>query len=307
MLITREAIALKIETTYKTDPTPNPVNDAILVSAPSVSNESLRMLERNNIKPSISTDQQVFAGTLKSISFTAEVKGSGVAGDAPELGQALRCCGLDETISAGTSVTYQPVSTGHESCTIYYYQDGRLNKLLGCRGTFTMSAENGGYATISFEFKGHDGGLVDASFPSLSYVDTLPAPFMGINFQLDTYGPVINSMSFDLANNILTPGDVRDTYGFGEIRISKRDPNGSIDPESELLATKDFNSIFESGARMVLDTGEVGSSAGNKWRFSSSIAIREITLGERDEVRTDELSFGCHEVGTDDDFSLVFS
>lgn len=306
MLTTREAIALKIETTYKTDAVPSPSADAILVSELSISNEGLRMLERPNIKPSISTDQMIFAGTLKRITFTAEIKGSGTAGTAPELGQAFRACGLDETIVASTSVAYQPVSSDHESCTIYYYQDGRLRKLLGARGTFTINAENGAYGTAQFEFTGHDGGLADAAFPALSYDSTIPSPFMDINFQLDSFGPVINSFSMNLTNEIMMPGDVRDTFGFGEIRISKRDPNGSIDPEATLLATKDFETMFKAGTLMALNTGEVGKTEGNKWQFEASIALREVTQGERDQIRTDELSFGCHETTTDDEFTLTF-
>ena len=306
MLTTREAIALKIETTYRTDATPSASADALLVSELSVSNEGLRMLERNNIKPTISTDQMIFAGTLKKITFTAEIKGSGAAGTAPEIGQALRACGLDETVTASTSVAYKPVSQDHESATIYYYQDGRLQKLLGCRGTFSISAENASYGAATFEFTGHDGGLADASFPALSYDSTVPVPFMDINFQLDSYGPVINSFNMDVANTVVMPGDVRDEYGFGEIRISKRDPNGSIDPEAVLLATKDFQAGLKAGTRFALNTGEVGKVTGNKWRFAASIALRDITQGDREQIRTDELAFGCHETSTDDEFTLTF-
>jgi len=306
MLTTREAILLKVETTYKVDATPTASADAILVSELAPSNEGLRMLERNNIKPSIATDQSVFAGTLKKLAFTAEVKGSGTAGTAPEIGQALRCCGLDETIVAGTSVAYQPVSDGQETCTIYYYQEGRLRKMTGCVGTASISAENGAYASIAFEFTGHDAGLADSTFPTISYDSTVPSAFMDINFQIDSYGPIINSMTLDLANTIVMPGDVRDEFGFGKLRITKRDPNGSIDPESATLATYDFETKFKAGTRMALNTGEVGKVSGNKWRLTASIALREIGQGDRDQIRTDELSFGCHETNTDDEFTLTF-
>ena len=223
MLTTREAILLKIETTQGTEATPSPSADAILVSELGWSNEGLRMVDRPNIKPTISTDKKTFAGTLKKVSFTAEIKGSGAAGTPPEIGQALRACGLDETIIASTSVTYQPVSESHESATIYYYEDGRLRKLVGCMGNVTFNAEAGAFGTAQFEFTGHDAGYADANFPAVSYDSTVPVPFINVPFTVDGYGAVINSISLNAGNTISMPGNVRTADGFGDVRISQRD------------------------------------------------------------------------------------
>lgn len=306
MLTTREAIALKIETTQGTEATPDPSTDAILVSEVSVSNEGLRMVDRPLIKPSISTEKKIFAGTLKKVTFTAELKGSGTAGTAPEIGKALRCCAMDETIVASTSVTYQPVSDAHESCTIYYYQDGRLYKLLGAKGTVTFNAESGGLGTAQFEFTGKDGGLVDQAFPALSYQSTVPRPFINVPFSIGGYNAVINTLTLNVANTISMPGNVRDENGYGDVRISQRDPNGTIDPEATKVSTIDFVAKFKSGELMTMTTGDVGSTSGNIWNLSANIAIRDISQGEREQIRTDELTFGCHEVTTDDEFTLVF-
>lgn len=306
MLTTKEAIVLKIETTQGVDATPDPSKDAILVSELSESNEGLRMVERPMIKPTISTEQSIFAGTLKKLTFTAELKGSGTAGTAPEIGQALRCCGLDETIVASTSVSYQPVSENHESCTIYYYQDGRLRKVLGAKGTATINAEAGGLGTVQFEFTGKDGGLVDASFPAISYNATVPRPFINVPFEIDGYGAIINSLSLAFGNTISMPGNVREEDGFAQVEITQRDPNGTIDPEARVLATVDFETKFKNGDLMPMTTGDVGSAAGNIWNLSQTIAIRDIAQGERDQRRTDDLTYGAHETSGDDEFTLVF-
>ncbi|AGH44540.1 phage tail tube protein [Paraglaciecola psychrophila] len=307
MLITREAIALKIETTQGTDAVPSPSADAILISEVNISNEGLKMIDRPLIKPSISTEKKIFAGTLKKITFKAEIKGSGAAGTAPELGQALRACGMGEIIVASTSVTYGPVSTGHEPCTIYYYQDGRLRKILGCMGTATINAEAGGLGMVDFEFTGQDGGLVDANFPVLSYDSTVPVPFIGVAFSVGTFNAVINSLSLNFTNTISTPGNVRNANGFGDVRISQRDPNGSIDPEAVLVATKDFEAIWKAGTEMALTTGVIGSVAGNRWQLDANIALRDMSQGERDQIRVETLPFGCHEQTTDDEFSISFT
>jgi hypothetical protein len=307
MLVTREAIALKIESAQGTEATPDPSQDAILVSAVNISNEGLRMIDRPLIKPSISTEKKIFAGTLKKLTFTTELKGSGTAGTAPEIGQALRACGMGETIIGGTSVTYEPVSVGHESCTIYYYQDGVLNKMLGCMGTATINAEAGGLGMVDFEFTGQDAGKVDATFPTLSYDSTVPVPFIEVAFSIDNFEAVINSLSLSFTNTISTPGNVRSANGFGDVRISQRDPNGSIDPEAVLVATKDFESRFKAGTEMPLTTGVIGTVVGNRWNLQANVALRDISQGERDQIRVETLPFGCHEQTTDDEFSLSFT
>lgn len=304
MLTTKEAIALKIETTQGVESAPDPSTDAILVSELSESNEGLRMVERPLIKPTISTEQSIFAGTLKRLTFTAELKGSGTAGTPPEIGQALRCCGLDETI--GASVTYQPVSEGHDSSTIYYYQDGRMRKVLGAKGTATINAEAGGLGTVQFEFTGKDGGLVDSSFPTLSYNATVPRPFINVPFSIDGYGAIINSITLAFGNTISMPGNVREVDGFAQVEITQRDPNGTIDPEAQTKAVIDFETKFKNGALMPMTTGDVGSTPGNIWNLSQTIAIRDIAQGERDQRRTDDLTYGAHETSGDDEFTLVF-
>ena len=304
MLTTKEAIALKIETTQGVEAAPDPSADAILVSELSYANEGLRMVERPLIKPTISTEQSIFAGTLKKLTFTAELKGSGTAGVAPEIGQALRCCGMSETI--GSSVVYQPVSEGHESCTIYYYQDGRLNKIVGAKGTATINAEAGGLGTIQFEFTGKDAGRVDQNFPALAYNATVPRPFIEVPFSIGGYDAIINSFSLAFGNTISTPGNVREADGYAQVEISKRDPNGSIDPEAQKISVIDFETKFKNGELMDMTTGDVGKVAGNIWNVSAKAGIRDISAGERDQRRTDDLTYGAHETLGDDEFTIEF-
>jgi hypothetical protein len=307
MLTTRAAIALKIESTYKTDATPDPAVDAILVSQLNESNSNLRMIERNNIKPSLATDQQVFGGTMKQITFTAEVKGSGTAGQPPDIGQALRACGLSETIVPSTSVTYQPASTALESATIYYYMDGILKRITGARGTASFTGETGSYGMINFEFIGHDDGEADLAYPTLSYDSTVPVPLINLNFSVDSYGAIINSLNLDLANTMSIAPNIRETYGFGEVRITKRDVNGTMDPESVTLSTQNFISAFRANTVMPLDTGVIGATEGNRYQITSNIAIRDISNGEREQIMTNELTFACIESTSDDEIVLEFT
>lgn len=381
-LTKREVILAKVETTYGQDPGLTAAADSILVENPSWSNEGARMFERPATRPTMSKLQKVFAGSLKKISFECEVKGSGTAGSAPEIGHLLRACGLSETIVGGTSVTYAPISTAFESATIYYYQDGMLRKLHGCRGTVTLKAEVGGKMMASFEITGHgvcggtatagaattitlaatssavndtyngqtititagtglgqsraisayvgatkvatvavwttnpdatsvykiSGGPIDVALATPTYDSTVPVPLIAVPASIGAYAAVITNLEFALNQTLAMPGSISAPDGFAEIRITDRDPSGSFDPESTLVATKDWENEWETGQIQIIDTGVIGTVAGNKMRLLISYAYySEIGPGDRDGIRTYDISYSATGSAGDDEASLAFT
>lgn len=152
-LTRREVILLGIENNAGYDPGLG-ASDAILVSNPSWANEGLRMHERNPVSSTLGKEKSIYGGSLKAVSFEIPLKGSGTIDAPPEVGKVLRLAGLAETINAATSVVYQPASSGHETGAIYYYEDGRLRKLLGCRVN-ALSCTMEGTAMLSVTIVGH--------------------------------------------------------------------------------------------------------------------------------------------------------
>lgn len=308
MLINREVILAKIESSYNTDAAPTAADNAILVEGPSWSHEGARLIERSGVKASIGKEQSIFGGTLKSVTFETEIKGSGAAGTAPEIGPLLRACGLDETIVASTSVTYAPVSTGFESITIYYYSDGLLHKITGARGNVSITLEAGAVGKASFTFTGHDAGVTDTAMVSPTYDSTIPVPIINVPFSIGGYSAAISSLSLDMGNSVTTPADMSASDGFGETIITARDVAGSIDPEQVLIATKDYLTEWKNGTTMNLQTGVIGSTAGNRFALTAGAAYhREISPGDREGLRIWELGVGFAETSGDDEYSLAFT
>jgi len=308
MLTRREVVLLKLESTYNTDPVPTAGADALLVAAPSWSHQGARLLERAIVKSTLDTAQKIFGGTLMSVSFDLELKGSGAAGTAPEMGAALRACGLDETVVASTSVTYKPVSESIESATIYYYQDGKRKTLTGCRGTVSFNLTAGDYGKASFTFTGHVGSDTDQSLPTGTFDATLPEGLIGLSFVLGGYAAEINSLEFALNNEVSTPSSISSADGFGEIRIAGRDVAGSVDPEDELIATEDYIADWKADSTKALDTSVIGGTAGNRYQITMpAVAYRDIGPGDRDGIRTLDISFGAGISSGDDEFSLIFT
>ena len=310
ILTSREVVLAKKETTYNTDAAPAAADDAILVGNPSWSHEGLRMNERNVVKNTQGMKQHIFGGTMKTISFDVELKGSGAAGTAPDLGVLLEGCSFAETISVGTSVTYDPTSVyaNQESLTIWYYQDGLITKITGCRGSVSFNLETGAIPMASFTFTGHSVAPIDGSIVSPTLDSTSPVAVKGNSFTIDSYAATINALTFDMSLNVIVPPDMSASDGFGEVIIGGRDLNGSFDPQAELVATEDFYGNFLSGAQMALATGAIGSTAGNIMAITMPKAYyRDAAPGDRDGIRTYDLPFGAVEDTGDDEVSIVFT
>jgi len=310
MLVNREVILAKIEGTYGVDSVPVEATDAMLVENIGWGNEGLRMNERPAVRQNIGMLQQVFGGRLVAMTFDVELKGSGSAvDDPPEFGPLLRACGMAETINAASDVQYDPASTGHESVTIYYFQDGIRYTLLGCRGNVSFNLETGAIGKASFTLTGHVGTITDVALPTGPVYDGhVPVPLIGVPFTIGAFGAVINALTWDMSNTVATPPDISASDGYAEIQITQRDVNGSYDPEAELIATDDPHGDLTSDAQLVLTTGLIGGTAFNRYQVDMPVvSYRDISPGDRDGIRTYDLPFGCAESAGDDEVTLTFS
>lgn len=304
----RKVILAKIESTYNVDPTPAAANDAVLVEEPQVANEGLIMIERKPVRTSQAPLQFILGGRLGLYTCEVEVKGSGTAGTPPEIDPLLRACGFQVANVPATSDIYTPRSTGHESITLYVYEDGTLTKLTGCRGNVSFKLAANDRVMASFNIVGHISARTDAALPTPTLDSTQPVPFNGASFTVDSFAGEIENLNFDMGNKMATPKSVNASDGFGEIQITARDVNGSIDPEDELVATEDWIGNFTSGASMAIAVGAIGSVAGNILTPSfPATYYRDVSRADKDGIAALELPFGAVESSGDDEVSLAFT
>jgi hypothetical protein len=303
--VKREMILIKIETVQGTDAIPTPALDAILVEDIGWSYAGARMVERNPVKGTLGKFQSIFAGTLMEMSFKAEIKGSGVLGTPPEIGPALRACGIGETIVPVTSVAYSPVSSDHESVTIYYFEDGARYDILGCMGNPSINLPVGEVGMVDFTFTGHVVGPTDVAIPAGTFDAVDPAAILGGSFSALGFSAVIKSLSLDLGNEISTPEDFNAADGYSNVFIADRDPAGSFDPEAPLLlATKDFHDEWKTGANGSIETGTIGPATERYALTMPTSYIREIGPADRDGLRAYDIGYGT--TGDDAAFELFF-
>lgn len=306
-LIRRSVLLAKVESTYGTDAAPVAGTDAVLVENPSWGFTGQRMLEQPAVKHTLGSRQHIFGGTLFQVTCTVALKGSGTAGTPPEFGPLLRACGMGETIDTA-SVEYSPVSENLESVTLYYYEDGTLYKVVGCRGTFTLEATAGEYGKLNFTFTGRLAGESDSTISPPTYHATTPPPVISGGFSADGYAAVIAALNIDAGLQIATPPSVNAPDGYGDIVITGRDVTGSFDPEKVSKAAYDFIKKWQEGAAFEVKTGAIGPKAGNRWAVEMPrVSYRDIAPGDRDGIRTLENSFGAAEIAGDDELVLRFT
>jgi hypothetical protein len=188
----------------------------------------------------------------------------------------LQACRCTETVVSSTSVTYAPNSDATpKSVTIYFNNDGVLHKATGCRGTFTLNAEVGAIPFISFEMTGVFNAPSDVSISAPTYANQAdPLVFKNGNsssFQVFSYSGAVQSLSFELANEVIYRELVGGTKS---IDVVNRAPSGECVIEATTIATKDFFTAATGSSTGNL-TFQHGSTAGNIVTFTAA----QIDLG----------------------------
>jgi hypothetical protein len=128
--------------------------DAILVSSLDCQPLDPGLVDRELVLPYFGNRPKIISQRVGTVTFDAELAGSGTAGTAPAWGKLLRACGFGETIVANTSVTYAPAMASIAGISFDFNNDGNRHRLAGCRGNATFNLAVGEIPRISFEFFG---------------------------------------------------------------------------------------------------------------------------------------------------------
>jgi len=292
LLLRKRLILIEEESTYGTDPTPTGA-DAVLVRALNIVPQQSDIVSRDLIRPYLGASEQLLANTRVECTFSVELAGSGTAGTAPRYGKALKACGFSETVAAGTSVTYAPVSTGFDSVTVHYNVDGVRHKVTGARGTFTVSANVGEIPTLDFTLTGIYVPPDDSAQPSVTYADqATPLIFkQGNTTGLNVMGLTtakLSTYSLDIGNEIVYRELVG---GTGEVLLTNRNVSGNLSIEAVALATKDYFATALADTLGIIEFTH-GTGAGNIVKVDSARGdIADVSYGDLDGIAMLEIPF----------------
>lgn len=212
--------------------------------------------------------------------------------------------------SIESNVRYRPVSTGFESATIYFNNDGILHKATGCRGTFTMNCEVGQIPTIAFTMTGIYNAPTDTAAPATTYSDqATPLIFKAGNTSavsvLGYADCCLMSVNIDIANEIV----YRELVGCTkQVLITNRAPAGEVMIEAPTIAAKDYFTIANNDTTGLL-TFMHGTTAGNQVTMLAPIVdILNPTYSDSDGIQMLTLPYvAIPSSAGNDELTLTFS
>ena len=263
MYFRKKYLLAAVEATYNVDPT-LVATDAILTTNLTISPYEGNRGSRNLDREYLGVEAEINTGPMVSMEFDVEIAGSGAAGTAPAYSSLLRACGFSETINVSTDAVYEPVSTGFESATLYFWLDGQQHKMTGARGTVSFNLQREEIPRMRFSFQGNyvaPAAQVTVSPDTTDFVDPLPVLDINTNLTFFTQSVKTEQVSVDIANQI-TP---RFLINGDEIIVTNRQPSATVLFEAPDIATYDFFSAMESHNGVTTGALQVvhGTVAGN--------------------------------------------
>lgn len=299
----------KAQTAIDVDAVPTAAANAILCRGLMPSPVEAEFVERNLILPYKGAMGSLAVGVHSMIEFEIEVAGSGVAGTAPKWGPCLKGAGFNETVTAGTSVVYAPVSSGEPYLTLYGYLDGVRFKMLNAKGTVSLEMNAKNIPVMKYRYIGEYSAMTDTTFPTgIDFSGFIEPKTVGkLNtptFAFMAQSLVMDSFSVDVANGLV----YRDLVNQAGAHSPNRVPTGSMLCELPAVSTLNFGEIVRLGT-----TGAVqmvhGTVAGNIAQIDlPKVRVNgKPTLQNKDDIAMLNVPFSVEPVAGNDEIVLTFT
>lgn len=273
------------------------------------------MIDRNAERSSLDSLKSILGRYYVEVTFKTEVKASGSAGTAyAPLGAAIEACGFDESISAGVSVTYAPISSAPSanflgpatSVSLEVYEDGLKHVVEGCVGNMKLVLVAGKIAFYEFTFRGEYAIPTDASPGTQTYLAALPPIVQSATLSLMGSAIVAENFEIDCGNEIAERPDFNSAAGINGFLITGRKPVGTLDPESQAnVAAFPYWSKWTAGTEASTSI-VVGATAGNITTITMpKTQIRELSYGDRNGMLVMPIGLQFNQSTGDDWIGIV--
>lgn len=300
-----KTILLKSEATYGDDSAPTGAANWIEARNVTLTPMDVEKVDRNIDLPYMGNSGSVIVATWVKLTFDVAMAASGVAGTAPKWGPLNLACGTAETVTVGTSVAYNLVSSAFGSVTGYINIDGTLHKMTGGRGEVKgrIAAKSTPMMSYSFDFLYI--APVAAGLPAVTRTgwaleeavnsaNTLPATLNGVNL-------AFSSLDWSFGNKITRidlPGPQR------EISIDDRTPQAAMTALAPGLATFDPFALAQAGTVVDLTTTH-GSAAGKKIKNDLKVKVIGVEYDRIDEKLAYKLTLEPTPVAGNDEIAIT--
>ncbi len=323
-IFTRQTLVLaKLESTYGVDANPT-VDDYIEVFDVNIS-PNMETVNRDPYRQTLSPVASLPTKFSTELSFTVELKGSGLDSNGsvryPAIGKLLEACGFtyeeetDSTTGLTTSYKFKPISRDFASMTFYVFLGNILYKVVGARGSVQIQLEANQVPKLNFKFLGKFITPEDvSSIPTIpdDVLKLFPTPHIVkcVNLTMDSYAPVLSAFEIDMNNDLTQRDDLNSCTGVGEILITGRKPQGSLNPDMFNASKYDVWTKFIN-CEPVSIQGSIGRKSDGTYDAGNAVDIvipnavmDKIGIGDRDTIRIYDISFVA--TGNDDEVQIIF-
>lgn len=293
----------KIEAIYGADAVPTA---AVLLVDPKFTPLESDKAERKLVRGYMGSPDSIPHGFRCKLEFSVELASSGAKGTPPAFDALLRACGFAANKTDGVKVAYTPVSKSFESATLYYNIGGILYKLLGARGKCSLDMSNKAVPKLKFDFIGLQGGRADAEPGAAEFTAWKePLVFEKANVPVCTlhgYGVAVESLSLDMGQKV----EYQSRPGGAEVvRITDRNPSGSIKIESTKVAEKDWLPLIKAATAGALQV-QLGSAEGSIVEVSANVVLGGYDYDESNGIYLSTLPLTPKPVHGNDELTLTF-
>lgn len=266
--------------------TPEVLADANVIKVTNIQvTPDITIVERSHTDDVFTRETHVVAGKRGSISFSVEIRGSGVAlTPVPDFADLLEACGF---VQADNVFTMTSTVANYKTATIAAMHEGGIVKLAGAMGAMKLSGQNNAVGTMDFVFSGvwqpvAAGAILNAP------ADITPPACNGATVTWGGAAAVITQYSIDTGTSVKVLPSIAAAAGFYRAWLDGRKVTGSIDPESSGVG---FWTAYEAGTEAALAIAS-GAPAGHKLAISvPRCQITSLANGVREGVRIHDLGF----------------
>jgi len=211
------------------------------------------------------------------------------------------------SVPSDAGTVWLPANVDINTLTLGSYEDGVKKLIKGARGKGKLNFKTGEPCIINAEFMGVNAGVTDVDLLAIDY-GTLPVPpvLLQAAFTSGDDSLRISELEIGFESTLAPVDDISDAAGLHSYRITDRQFVFSYDPESELVANRDFYGNWIANTESSLSM-TLGVNTGNKFEFYApksqidkieddsreGIQINRITgvLNGNENIQNDEFCF----------------
>lgn len=242
---------------------------------------------------------------LGTCTFSIEAIGTGAGGVPAWATTFLAACGVVN--SAGTLTPREEAPGANvKTLTMAVYEDGRVKRLRGAVGTFTIDVTPGTAVMFNFTFTGVYDSIADTAILAPTYPTLAPLRAASGATTINSIAQVYGTCTFDIGNTVVVRPSITNLQGASFGIITDRTPTITIDPEAKLLATENVWADWEGAVTRAFSL-QFEDTTDRVVLAAPAVQRMTVANGDREGLRLDTQTLQCCRSGTNAEFSIAFS